>query len=114
MADIIDNECNHDLIIDKFDSFIENGETIKKYFSQGKYLEHKNVDLRNKVLTNCHAYLEVLGLEDFSEQVLPLVIPLLKADEDGVRARLAGNMHKVVELLGTASCYDLEFDKHLS
>jgi hypothetical protein len=49
---VVDNEANHELIIEKFDCFIESGETIKKFFSQEKYLKHKNVDLRNKILTN--------------------------------------------------------------
>lgn len=114
LADVVDNEANHELIIEKFDCFIESGETIKKFFSQEKYLKHKNVDLRNKILTNWHAYLEVLGQEDFSEMVLPYIIPLLKSEDDVVRTRLAGNLHKVIELLGTACCYDMEFDKHLS
>jgi hypothetical protein len=114
VIDLIKSETNKELIIDCIGVAILNSEVMRTHFGSKEYLEHENIDLRNKVIYNSHILIKTLGIEYFMESIHPQYERLLTDEDENVRAKIAENIHELIIEFGTIIAYNYGFDRHVT
>ena len=113
-VDLIKNQSNKELILEKLDTVIQNSESIRKMLCRKEYWEGDDEELKRKIIFNSPAFIAALGEKHFMDNIFDWYKSLLKDTNDETRQKCAKGIHEIVKIFGTISSYNNEFDKHIS